>query len=316
MTASLSSLLLFGALSPLERLYYDVPTNASARAHLAYLTSEAHVAGTPGDLKMAHYVQAAFERYGIESRIEAVPVLLNYPVSRSLELLDGSGRMTPLAEDVVPSDPTSDSWWRNHTFNGYGPSGTATAPIVYANYGRPEDFAVLSAAGVEVRGRLVLARYGECFRGLKVMNAQQRGAVGVLLYSDPAEDGEAKGDVYPSGPWRPPSGVQRGSVQFNSLCAGDPSRAYLNSSTLDACGYHEKELTPSIPTQPLSYADAYPLLADMAASTPAPASFVGGLPLPKGYRLGPSIHAARLGVLNREVRSCRIQIWTQAGFRS
>jgi hypothetical protein len=109
--------MLLGALSPLERQFYAVPSNASAREHLFHITSEAHVAGTPGDLKMARYVHDAFTSYGLESRIEAVPVLLNYLVERSLELLDGPGGMSLLAEEIIPSDRTSDTYWRNHTFN-------------------------------------------------------------------------------------------------------------------------------------------------------------------------------------------------------
>lgn len=150
--------------------------------------------------------------------IDPQKVLLNYPVDRSLELVDEAGRVVlkpPLAEAILPSDPTSDTWWRNHTFNGYSPSGNVEAPVVYANFGFPEDFAALKAAGVDVRGKVALMRYGKCFRGLKAMNAETNGAIAALIYSDPEQDGFAKGTVYPDGPWRPPSSVQRGSIQVD-----------------------------------------------------------------------------------------------------
>jgi N-acetylated-alpha-linked acidic dipeptidase len=107
----------------------------------------------------------------------------------------------------------------------YSPSGEVEGALLYANYGRPEDLEALDRLGVDVRGRVVLMRYGRCFRGLKVMNAQKRGAAAVVLFSDPADDGFGVGPTYPAGPWRPESGVQRGSVQFLSLCPGDPVRA-------------------------------------------------------------------------------------------
>ena len=188
-----------GALSDTEKQYVAVPSNASARAHLQYITSEAHVAGTAGDAKMAEYVRSEFIKAGIaDSEIFSLTVKLNYP--RGVE--DGTGAPGPsltlvnsasgetvfaaaLTEDVVASDATSDTPYRNHTFNGYAPSGNVSGEAVYANYGRPEDFDVLAAAGVDVAGKVVITRYGQCFRGLKAMNAEARGAVATIIYSDP-----------------------------------------------------------------------------------------------------------------------------------
>ena len=226
---------------------------------------------------------------GINASINAPRVLLNYPVERSLELVAADGSVVctaPLAEDILPSDPTSDTWWRNHTFNGYSPSGNATAPVVYANFGLPEDFVALKAAGVDVRGKVVLMRYGKCFRGLKAMNAQVNGALAALIYSDPEQDGYAKGSVYPYGPWRPPSSVQRGSIQFISICAGDPSRAYLPPGDVEkVCGRTQEELIPQIPVMPLSYGDAL-LLLEQLGGEEAPDAFRGALNIT--YRTGPS----------------------------
>lgn len=210
------------ATTPAERVFLNTPTAHSARANLKHITSRPHVAGTPGDYAMASFVRDEMRRAGIhDAQIDPQKVLLSYPINRSLELVDSSGRVvqrTPLAEAILPSDPTSDTWWRNHTFNAYSPSGNVTAPVIYANFGFPEDFAALEAAGVRVKGAIALMRYGKCFRGLKAMNAEKHGAIGALIYSDPHEDGYAKGTVYPDGPWRPPTSVQRGSIQFISLC--------------------------------------------------------------------------------------------------
>lgn len=199
-----------------------------------------------------------------------------------------------LSEDLLdPSiDATTDTKWRNHTFHGYSPSGTIShTKFVYANYGRPQDFKVLHDIGMSVKDKIVLMRYGRCFRGLKVRNAQQRGAIGAILYSDPADDGYSLGDVYPNGPWRPSSGVQRGSVQFNSKCGGDPYRAdpryqtLYNTTVHEICGVADpsKELVPSIPSIPISYGDAIPLLQNLGGAPVAEIpealanDFIGGL---------------------------------------
>lgn len=196
-----------------------------------------------------------------------------------------------LSEDLLdPSiDPTTDTVWRNHTFHGYSPSGNLThTKFVYANYGRPQDFSVLQENGISVNNTIVIMRYGQCFRGLKVRNAQELGAAGVILYSDPADDGDSIGDVYPDGPWRPSSGVQRGSVQFNSKCGGDPYRYdpryrdIFQTSVEELCKVASvKELVPSIPSIPIGYGDAIPLLNNLGgtpvADIPGAEDFMGGL---------------------------------------
>lgn len=291
------------ALTPEETAFLKVPNNASARASLEFITSKPHVAGTAGDLEMAEYVKTTFEKVGIAAVLDPQKVLLTYPVSSSLELLDVSGKMVAkasLAEDTLDSDPTTHTWWRNHTFNGYSPSGEVTAPIVYANYGLPEDFAALEEAGVEVKGSIVLMRYGECFRGLKAMNAQKAGALASIIYSDPEEDGYAKGSVYPYGPWRPKSSVQRGSIQFISLCAGDPTRAYSphGMDVEKLCGFSSKELIPQIPVLPISYGDALVFLESLGGKE-APNNFRGALNIT--YRFGPTKghYKVRVKVENR-----------------
>ncbi|CAM9748772.1 unnamed protein product, partial [Phaeothamnion confervicola] len=297
------------ALSEIEQQFVDVPGGMSARESLHYITSRPHVAGTPGDWHMARYVRDRLVEAGIPSvDIHAPEVQLAYPVDRSLTLFDADTGAAvfkaPLSESVRDMDPTSDTWWRNHTFNGYSPSGDVTARLVYANFGTPDDFDALEASGVDVNGAIVIARYGRCFRGLKAMNAQQRGAFGLVIYSDPAQDGYKDSNhsrkVMPDGPWRPSDAVQRGSVQFNSLCAGDPLRAYLGgeASARAICGYPPEDLVPAIPVLPISYGDATPLLRALGGPE-APDEFRGALPLT--YRTGPSTGKVRLAINNRKV---------------
>ncbi len=193
-------------------------------------------------------------------KIEPVEALLSFPVNRSLSLMEdvedgeeGIAFEAQLAEEVYVEDATSDTIWRNKTYLAYSPSGEATAKLVYANYGRIEDFDALIAAGVNVTGKIVLARYEAIYRGLIIFNAEQRGAVGVIIYSDPGDDGFGKGGEYPNnGGWRPISGVQRGTTLNIQRCAGDPSRAARKDATTeDVCGYTQQELMPSIPALPI-----------------------------------------------------------------
>ncbi|CAK9105416.1 Probable glutamate carboxypeptidase ARB_02390 [Durusdinium trenchii] len=286
-----------------EQILLDTPCNRTARKNLRRYASTAHMAGTAEDLEMAEFTRDKIRSYGLDAVIKPMDALLQFPVSRSLDLLDAAGRVkfkAPLIEDEISEDPTSGTQWRNMSFLAYAASGLATSQVVYANYGRPEDFDVLEQQGINVTGRIVLARYGECFRGLKVMNSQDRGAAAVLIYSDPADDGYTVGKTYPDGPWRPATSVQRGSVQFNSLCAGDPRRAASKLSPEEICGHAEDDLIPSIPAIPLSYHDALPILKDLGGPT-APASFRGTLPVT--YRLGPSEGKVRLFVNSTKVVS-------------
>lgn len=287
----------------LEELFLAAPTRDGAEAHLRYITSKPHVAGTQGDFEMAEYVRAQMQAFGLDSRIENVSASLNYPVAPpSLIMLpaapDGSSPiLINLAEPALANDSTSDTMWRNHTFLGYAPAGEAEGEVVYANYGTPTDFAALRQAGVEVAGKIVLVRYGKCFRGLKIKNAQDAGALAVLIYSDPEDDGFDQGPTYPAGPWRPEFGVQRGSVQFISLCGGDPRRAAGPKSVEELCGYHADELIPKIPALPMSYGSAKQLFQKLGGPA-GPPEFRGGLPI--NYTLGPSRYRLRLRTENAD----------------
>ena len=278
------------------------------RSSMQTYTSRPHLAGTEGDYAMARWTLAQFTSLGFDAHIEEFDTLLAYPVSRSLRAVEapanGADPQQPpkvvwtasLQEQALPSDPASQWVMRNETWLGYGPSGHATAPVVYVNYCQKADFEALPALGVSVTGRIVLCRYGMGFRGLKVMLAQQQGAVGVVIFSDPSDDGFGRGEVYPNGPWRPPTSVQRGSVQFSALCEGDPARAYSEESVEELCGYSQEEIIPRVPVLPISYADAEPILK-MLGGQPVPASWKGALDLE--YRTGPSTVHLQLNVESR-----------------
>mmetsp|Transcript_5792 Transcript_5792/g.10120 ORF Transcript_5792/g.10120 Transcript_5792/m.10120 type:complete len:705 (+) Transcript_5792:56-2170(+) len=280
-----------GQVTEFERVVLETPLGEHAKENLRHYASIEHMAGTAGDRTMAEFTVEKMKSFGLEdSKIHTMDSLLSYPISRSLNMFDADGQKTfsaPLSENELEMDPTSHTIWRNMTFLGYSPSGNATAQLVYGNYGRPEDFAELKKRGVNVKGKVVIVRYGKCFRGLKVMNAQDHGASAVLIYSDPEDDGFEVGKVYPEGPWRPETSVQRGSVQFNSLCGGDPARAASSKSPEEICGYKQEEMIPQIPVIPISYGDATPLLKSLGGEK-VPRDWIGGLSRRLTYRFGPS----------------------------
>ncbi|GBG25629.1 Transferrin receptor protein 2 [Hondaea fermentalgiana] len=276
--------------SSIEESVMSVPSADLARKWLRHYASTEHMAGTRGDLEMAEFTRDKMQEFGLErAKIVPMDALLSYPIERHIEVVstdDASQRWSPaLEEAILEEDPTSGSRFRNLTFLAYAATGQARGEMVYANYGRPEDFEELEKRGIHVAGKIVLVRYGQCFRGLKIMNAQAFNASAVLIFSDPEDDGFGKGKVYPDGPWRPASSVQRGSAQFNSLCAGDPARAASGFDSKSRCGLERDELIPSIPAIPISYEDVTPLLERLGGPE-APHGFQGGLNLT--YRLGPS----------------------------
>ena len=195
----------------LEEQFRAIPAANSAREHLRRLTAEPHVAGTKEDYATAIYVRDQIRSYGIPAELKEYDVLLPYPKLPSVvEILLPRREKLPLKEAVIPEDPTAANPRIIPLFNGYSPSGDVTASLVYVNYGLPPDYEALKKNGVSVKGKIVLARYGNSFRGVKAKVAEENGAVGVLIYSDPADDGYMQGDVYPKGPWRPASSAQRG----------------------------------------------------------------------------------------------------------
>jgi N-acetylated-alpha-linked acidic dipeptidase len=307
-----------------------VPTPENARNWLRTLTAEPHVAGTPADYKTAVFVRDKLREWGFQTEINEYKVLLNYPAVRpSLEITRPVAKTIALDEHAVGTDRDSASSAAFGAFHGYGVSGFASGQVVYANYGRPDDYTALEKMGIDVKGKIVLVRYGELFRGLKVQSAQKRGATGILIFSDPADDGFAKGDVYPAGPYRPGSAIQRGSVQFLSLGPGDPSTPF-GPSTNDAkrlpihpedgfvnerpardslsredwekqTGLKREDYFATIPCLPLSYDSAQEILKLLAGPN-VPGGWQGGLPL--AYHVGPGPAEASMVVqMNYDLRT-------------
>jgi N-acetylated-alpha-linked acidic dipeptidase len=201
-----------------------------------------------------------------------------------VELVAPRRERLALNEAVIAEDPTSSSSKIIPLFNGYSPSGDVTAPLVYVNYGLPPDYEALKKAGVDVKGKIAIARYGNSFRGVKARVAEQNGAVGLLIYSDPADDGYMQGDVYPAGPWRPATSAQRGSVQYLFQYPGDPLTPGKPSIPgVERIKIEDATNLTSIPVQPISYGDAKQLLQPLRGPV-RPAGFQGGLPF--SYHVG------------------------------
>lgn len=277
-----------------DAAFMAVPDAKLAGEHLKILTSAPHWASSPEDYKTAEYVAGKFKAAGLETEIVPFRVWLNKPVKIEITAFDAAGHQLmagPSPEHVDPKayggDPFQDDPRILPAFNGSSPSGDVTADVVYANYGTLADFDRLKQLGIDVKRKIVLVRYGENFRGVKVYIAQQRGAAGVLIYSDPADDGYDRGDKYPRGAFRPDSGVQRGSVQFLPIYPGDPETPGTASTPelpeAKRITDPAKMNQPSIPSNPLSYKDAGPILE--ALDGPAtPHDWQGGLPFT--YHLG------------------------------
>jgi N-acetylated-alpha-linked acidic dipeptidase len=277
-----------------DKAFMAIPDPKLAGEELKILTAEPHWASSPEDYKTALYVESKFKAAGLDTKIETYRVLLNKPIKIQIEAFDAHGKKLmsgPTPEHVDPKayggDPGQNDPRILPAFNGSSPSGDVTADVVYANYGTLDDFKKLTELGISVKGKIVLVKYGQNFRGVKVYVAQQYGAAGVLIYSDPADDGYVRGDMYPRGPYRPATGVQRGSVQFLPMYPGDPETPGVSSTPdlPDSARITDpaKMNQPSIPANPLSYADASPILQALEGPT-TPREWQGGLPFT--YHLG------------------------------
>lgn len=279
----------FARQAQLDREFLAVPDAKLAGEELKQLTAVPHVAGSKEDYDTAVYVADKFKAAGLETTIVPYKAWMNLPQSVHVEATDSAGRvlMQGPAKEHVSADDFQDDPRVLPAFNGSSPSGDVTGDAVYANYGSPEDFKKLADAHVDVKGKIVLVRYGGNFRGVKVYIAQQHGAAGVLIYSDPFDDGYFQGDVYPKGPYRPDSGVQRGSVQYMFKYPGDATTPGVASTPElpDAQRVQAANITslPAIPSLPLSYKDATPILQHLGGPG-VPRGFQGALPF--AYHLG------------------------------
>lgn len=264
-----------------------IPNPENLRAYMQRLSAHPHHVGSPYDKDNAEWILGKFKEFDLDAHIEQFDVLFPTPKERLVELVEGGPKfVAKLQEPAVPQDPTSNQQSEQlPTYNAYSIDGDVTAPLVYVNYGVPEDYEQLERLGVSVKGKIVIARYYHSWRGIKPKVAAEHGAVGCLIYSDPHEDGFFQGDTFPGGPYRPLDGVQRGSVEDMPLYPGDPLTPGIGA-TKDAkrLKVEEAKVLTKIPVLPISYADAQPLLAALTGRV-APADWRGGLGIT--YHVGP-----------------------------
>jgi len=275
---------------------YDALLDADNLAEwMRYIVSEPIYTGSPHNRETADWLVEQFESWGYEARLEEYGVLYPTPRIRELELVAPTRYTARLREPTLAEDATSGiEEDRLPTFNAYSADGDVTAELVYVNYGIPEDYEELERRGISVEGRIVIARYGGSWRGIKPKVAAEHGAIGCVIYSDPRDDGYFQGDVYPEGPYRMEHGVQRGAVQDMPRYPGDPLTPFVGA-TADAerLSVEEAPTIMKIPVLPISYGDALPLLQAMEGPV-APPAWRGALPIT--YHMGPGPATVRLHV--------------------
>jgi N-acetylated-alpha-linked acidic dipeptidase len=270
-----------------EEKFKAIPSPENLRAYMQHLSARPHNVGTAFDKENAEWIAAKFKEFGLDTHIETFEILYPTPKERVVELVSGGPKfVAKLQEPPVKEDPTSNQQSEQlPTYHIYSVDGEVTAPLVYVNYGIPEDYEQLERLGVSVKGAIVISRYGHSWRGIKPKVAAEHGAIGCLIYSDPRDDGYTPGLTFPEGPYRPKDGVQRGSVADDPIYPGDPLTPGVGA-TKDAKRLELKDVPvfTKIPVLPISYGDAQPLLAALTGAV-APAAWRGGLPIT--YRIGP-----------------------------
>jgi N-acetylated-alpha-linked acidic dipeptidase len=288
-----------GAQSPApkaaDETFRSLPQAANIRSYMQRLSARPHHVGSAYDKDNAEWMLAKFKEWGWQVEIERFDVLFPTPKERALELVEPTRFRAKLDEPAVAADPTTGQKTEQlPSYNAYSIDGDVTAPLVYVNYGRVEDYEQLDRLGISARGAIVIVRYGQNFRGIKPKIAFEHGAVGCLIYSDPKDDGFAAGPVFPNGPMRPADGVQRGSVEDLATAAGDPLTIGVGAVPgARRTPINESPILTKIPTLPISYGDAQPLLAALAGPM-APEAWRGALPIP--YRIGAGPAKAHLKV--------------------
>jgi N-acetylated-alpha-linked acidic dipeptidase len=278
-----------------ESKFRSIPDPARLREANRILSAEPHHVGSPYGASNARWILERFKESGLDARIETFWVLFPTPKERLLEMTEPTRFRAALAEPPVAGDPTSAQTAKQlPTYNAYSIDGDVTAPLVYVNYGVPADYEKLATLGVDVKGKIVIARYGASWRGIKPKVAAEHGAVGCLIYSDPRDDGYFLGDTYPKGALRPELGVQRGSVKDMPVYSGDALTPGVGATKKpDSFDLKDAHTLTKIPVLPISYADAKPLLAALGGPV-APQQWRGALPLT--YHVGPGPAKVRLKV--------------------
>jgi N-acetylated-alpha-linked acidic dipeptidase len=277
-----------------ETKFRAIPDTNNLREYMKRMSARPHHVGSPYDKDNAEWILAHFKEWGLDAHIETFDVLFPTPKVRLLEMVEPTKFTAKLEEPAIAADPTSSQKAEQlPTYNAYSPDGDITAPLVFVNYGLPEDYEKLDRLGVSVKGAIVIAKYYHSWRGVKPKVAAEHGAIGCLIYSEPQDDGYTRDVVFPDGPMRNSNGVQRGSVMdFASASPGDPLTPGVGA-TKDAKRLSVKEAKSiaKIPVLPISYGDAQPLLAALKGPM-APDEWRGSLPIP--YHVGPGLAKVHL----------------------
>lgn len=283
------------------------PDTARIQSLARALADRPHIAGTPAQARTRDLVIDALKAAGLETEVREYRVWLPHTIEYGVWRIAPAPKELDLREGRIAEDPTTLAHPEYPTVNGYSGTGDVTGDVVYVNYGLIEDYAQLDSLGVSVKGKIAIARYGRSFRGIKAREAEKRGALALLMYSDPADDGYVQGDVYPEGPFRNDRGVQRGSVMNG---AGDPSTPGYPSTANAKRIPLEAMPVPRIPVLPLSYGNAVELLKDVRGAT-IPRGWQGGLAF--RYHVGPGPVKARVKVWSDSATAAIKPIWDTFG---
>jgi len=273
-----------------EKLGAMISADEARRWHRLF-TAEPHPAGSPRNNELARIIAEEWRKQGWEDVIiRQYDVLHSAPRSVALEMVAPVHFRASLREDAYDADPDSSDPRVDSAYMGFSASGEVTAPVVYAHSGNPEDYALLKQNGIDVRGKIVLVRYSNpySYRGFKALTAERMGAAAILIYSDPAEDGYARGKVFPEGPWGPESHIQHGAITYDFIVPGDPQTpGWASVPGARRIPVEQATSLPKIIALPLSWRDAKPLLENMDGPE-APKDWQGGLSIK--YRLGGAVH--------------------------
>ena len=271
----------------LENKFKAIPRPAEERRQHRVFTAEPHLAGSKRNNDLAEYVAGEWRKQGLEDVIvRRYDVYATAPKSASLELIAPVHYHAGLREEPYAVDPDTKNPQVSSAWSGMSISGEVTAPVIYAHSGNPEDYDLLRQRGIDVKGKIVLVRYSNpySYRGFKALTAQREGAAAILIYSDPAEDGFKKGQVFPNGPWGPASHVQRGAITYDFMVPGDPlTPGWASVPGAKRIPLEDAVSVPKIMALPLSYKDAQPILENLGGPR-APDDWQGGLPIE--YHLG------------------------------
>jgi N-acetylated-alpha-linked acidic dipeptidase len=283
------------------------PSPSSASSHSKFLSLQPHMAGTPAQARTRDYVVSQMKSWGLETEVRSYSVWMPHPVSTRVWRIAPNPLELNLREGPIPEDTTSVAFPQVMPFNGYGAAGDVRGEVVYVNYGLIEDYAQLDSMGVSVKGKIAIARYGRSYRGIKAREAEKHRAIGLMIYSDPADDGYVRGDVYPAGPMRPSQGIQRGSVMNPD---GDPTTpGYPSTTNAKRIPLSQMDV-PHIPVLPISYGNASELLRGLAGNS-IPQTWQGGLPF--RYHIGPGPVQARMAVTTDAATNPYKEIWDTFG---